>query len=163
MIDQPTPRIAKLLNWAMTHSPRSRELHRLVQDMHTAFMQDISRLNNAVAQLHQERNMLMAISLKILEEEQMNDDEFRLWTAGYINQLVAPLLGTAFKPEDVLARAEIAFDKARELGASVELIEDMRTQLKRTLRLDEKPDEETAEETPESPDSKPVAVESSGG
>ncbi len=148
------PRVKSLLDWASNHSPRTKELHRYIVDMHEAVTADIERTKQLIkiaGQMQADRNAMAKIAFKLFgqmnpclpwpdynKEFAMNEDEFRLYASARINTLVMQHMNKEMTDElraTILGEGEIAFTEVASLGCPPDLIEDMRKNFHASLQL----------------------------
>lgn len=147
------PKIQKLLDWAALHSPSTKQLHRFIIDYMQAASTDIRTLTDHLQATRNDRDSLAKISRKLYgkwavetnvelqqELEPMTDDEYRLYAAACINQMVAEQgvvrLEPAAAEKKIKEIAECAFGQVNSLGCSLDVIEGMRKHFLGTLQVE---------------------------
>lgn len=145
--------VQELLAWAETHSPRTRRLRSLINDLIGAGMADrqiTESMRKVCDEMQADRDAIAEIAFEFAKcvyynEVDLTDDQYRLYTSALINQKFAPLVGKEKDPEKFKELAEDAFYEVSELGCPESLVEDMRTNFLRSFVTQEKEEKEDTE------------------
>lgn len=147
------PKIQRLLDWAAIHSSKTRQLHQFITDYMQAASTDIRTLTDYLQATRNDRDSLAKISRKLYGKwavetnvelqqglEPMTDDEYRLYAAACINQMVAEQGVVRLEPvaaeKKIKEIAECAFNQVSLLGCPLGVIGDMRKHFLGTLQVE---------------------------